>query len=93
MRGKGWGKKHATVDYVFTHSYYCLYSYNRLVMAEMFKRGFKIDPLWYYPSYRGKIIQFSKPFSDNCISYDYPEHNQAYLIDCLNNLKDKGVIL
>ena len=22
LRGKGWGKKHATVDYVFTHSYY-----------------------------------------------------------------------
>ena len=26
LRGNGWGKKHATVDYVFTHSPYRLYA-------------------------------------------------------------------
>jgi len=25
MRGKGWGKKHSTVDYVFSHDYQCLF--------------------------------------------------------------------
>ncbi len=35
LRGKGWGKKHATVDYVFTHSYYKLFQFHLLVLAEM----------------------------------------------------------
>ena len=35
LRGAGWGKKHATVDYVFAHSPYKLYQYHLLVMAEM----------------------------------------------------------
>ena len=34
LRGNGWGKKHATVDYVFTHSPYRLYAYHRLIMEE-----------------------------------------------------------
>ena len=32
LRGNGWGRKHATVDYVFTHSPYRLYAYHRLIM-------------------------------------------------------------
>lgn len=39
LRGNGWGKKHATVDYVFTHSPYLLYCYHELIMEEMSKRG------------------------------------------------------
>ena len=34
LRGNGWGRKHATVDYVFTHSPYRLYAYHRLIMKE-----------------------------------------------------------
>ena len=30
LRGNGWGRKHATVDYVFTHSPYRLYAYHDL---------------------------------------------------------------
>ena len=41
LRGNGWGRKHATVDYVFTHSPYRLYAYHDLIMEEMVKRGFK----------------------------------------------------
>ena len=35
LRGKGWGKKHATVDYVFTHSPTRLVAYHYLIMNEM----------------------------------------------------------
>lgn len=46
LRGLGWKKKHATVDYVFTHSPYKLYQYHMLVIEEMQRRGYKNDPLW-----------------------------------------------
>ena len=34
LRGNGWGKKHATVDYVFSYSPYVLYQYHTLIMDE-----------------------------------------------------------
>ena len=42
LRGNGWGKKHATVDYVFAHSPYLLYRYHELIMEEMSKRGYRV---------------------------------------------------
>ena len=38
LRGNGWGRKHATVNYVFTHSPYHLYAYHVLIMEEMTRR-------------------------------------------------------
>ncbi len=35
LRGNGWGRKHATVDYVFQHSPYKLYQYHQLILTEM----------------------------------------------------------
>ena len=32
LRGAGWGRPHATVNYVFTHSPYKLYLYHALIM-------------------------------------------------------------
>ena len=46
LRGNGWGRKHATVDYVFTHSPYRLYAYHCLIMEEMARRGYKVSPEW-----------------------------------------------
>ena len=54
LRGAGWGKKHATVDYVFAHSPYKLYQYHLLVMAEMQRRGYRPAAAWLEPTYRGK---------------------------------------
>ena len=54
LRGNGWGRKHATVDYVFTHSPYRLYAYHRLIMEEMANRGYKVSPEWLDKNYRGK---------------------------------------
>ncbi len=54
LRGNGWGKKHATVNYVFDYSPYRLYAYHRLIMEEMTARGYKVSPEWWEPTYRGK---------------------------------------
>ena len=56
LRGAGWGRPHATVNYVFTHSPYKLYLYHALIMEEMEKRGYKPDVLWKDPLYRGKAV-------------------------------------
>ena len=47
LRGNGWGKKHATVNYVFDYSPYRLYAYHRLIMKEMTARGYKVSPEWW----------------------------------------------
>ena len=35
LRGKGWQRKHATVNYVFDYSPYRLFRYHELIMQEM----------------------------------------------------------
>lgn len=104
LRGKGWGKKHATVDYIFEYSPAKLYEYHRLVMDEMKNRGYKPDLIWYTPNYRGKNLPpLQKSFTTNPFSKAkdiqpvanpiYPEHNDKYLNECLENLKYKGIEL
>ena len=99
LRGNGWGRPHSTVNYVFDHPYEWLFAYHDKVMQEMFRRGYKYDPAWQDPSYRGR----SKPWkqadtkivgeamqSHSCI---YPEHDKDYMDECLENLKSKGIII
>ncbi|MFC2949798.1 TIGR02328 family protein [Virgibacillus sediminis] len=100
LRGKGWGKPHATVNYIFNHSPYRLFLYHREIMMEMDKRGYRHDPLWDDPYYRGK----NSPNHTEASLYQketklkisfpiYPEHNKSYLAECLANLHSKGVEL
>lgn len=97
LRGKGWGKKHATVDYVFTHPIEMLIGYHFLVMNEMKNRGkWNPDQIWYNPQYRGKLLGLD-PAIDKWSSLlymldpvIYPEHNEEYLIECKLNLFNKG---
>lgn len=93
----GWGKKHSTVDYVFTHSVKRLVDYHFLVLREMERRGYKPSQLWYCPEYRGRN---SMPWPCTLQSYDlneealiYPEHDDLYREECLANLRRKGVAL
>ncbi|MCX7510790.1 TIGR02328 family protein [Levilactobacillus brevis] len=44
LRGNGWGRKHATVDYVFDHSPYKLYQFHLLVLHTMQERGYTATP-------------------------------------------------
>ncbi len=94
LRGNGWGKKHATVDYVFHYSPYKLYQYHQLVMKEMEKRGYFPSPEWFIPEYRGKVCDsYQKLVPIEQTSPLYPEHDEIYLMECLTNLKQKGVEL
>ncbi len=96
LRGRGWGRKHATVDYVFRHEPVRLYRFHWLVMQEMERRGYRVDPVWYDPAYRGKT---SPPFQAGELGLGftpdpiYPEHDAAYLFECQTNLLKKGVRL
>lgn len=46
LRGAGWGRHHATVNYVFTHSPTKLFQYYKMIMQEMEKRGYKVSAEW-----------------------------------------------
>ena len=94
LRGLGWGRKHATVDYVFHYFPSYLITYHFEVMMEMESRGYRVDPKWKNVHYRGKRCA---PFADNEIKwkpsdiyYHYPEHDDAYLNFCIHLLKSHG---
>ncbi|TLG75443.1 TIGR02328 family protein [Culicoidibacter larvae] len=94
LRGNGWGKPHATVNYVFEHPAYMLYQYHVVVMDEMTKRGFKHDPLWDLPLYRGKSANPYEFLDTVDLKHPiYAEHDQFYLDECVDNLRQKGIII
>lgn len=103
LRGNGWGKPHSTVSYVFDHPRVWLAAYHRKVLLEMIRRGYKPDLSWMSPFYRGRNCQedwvipkedynkaLAKMKSDVLV---YPEHNDEYLKECLENLAGKGIVL
>ena len=103
LRGNGWGRKHAVVDYVFTHKPDCLVAYHYLIMDEMKKRGYKPDERWYNCDFRGNTLGTERGRCDpnvvsglamaahRCDMMIYPEHNNDYLQECIDNLKQKGI--
>ncbi|MCQ2300576.1 MAG: TIGR02328 family protein [Bacteroidales bacterium] len=101
LRGLGWGRKHSVVDYVFRNPYCKLYFYHRAVMAEMERRGYSPDKTWTFPNYRGKKIGFDPSVDSSSALWSalsdfgcrYEEHDDAYLEECIDNLKSKGVVV
>lgn len=101
LRGKGWGKPHATVNYVFKHPRIMLVIYHQKVMQEMDKRGCAPDSAWWNLDYRGKFcesdsVQYVQRMLRECDVYampTYQEHDDTYLKECLDNLRSKGIIL
>ena len=103
LRGKGWGRNHSVVNYVFEHDPARLVAYHRLVMDEMKARGYNPNEIWYKPNYRGTTLDFvenwageADVFGLHCSAkeYDYiiySEHNDEYLQECIENLKGKGI--
>lgn len=106
LRGKGWGRKHSTVDYVFKHPYYWLWLYHREVIAEMRRRGYKVNLKWTWWRYRGDRIGYDyseltwmmggmpsgmRPDMKEGCRPIYPEHDKKYLEECIANLDAKGV--
>lgn len=102
LRGAGWGRPHATVNYVFTHHPTYLVVYHTLIMQEMERRGYNPDPTWKNINYRGKTLgealNWADPKAFPGLLYTaqlenhmiYPEHNDTYLQECIQLLKDKN---
>ena len=98
LRGKGWGKKHSVVDYVFKYDRSHLYQYHLLVMREMVERKYSPSLEWFSRVYRGEHLPAdSLTEAGIYVHHDdemiYAEHNDSYLKECLLNLKSKGAKL
>jgi len=94
LRGNGWKRKHKTVDYVFSYSPYLLFRYHLLVMEEMEKRGYNVSEEWKDKNYRGKIAEKYMNLEEEVIEDPiYKEHNNKYLDECIENLRNKGIQL
>ena len=100
LRGNGWGRKHSTVNYVFKHAPERLFLYHDAIMKEMEQRGYNVDPLWKDTYYRGKkcdsfthaaFISGNTDLTNS--STIYPEHDGAYLKECIANLAEKGITI
>lgn len=79
-----------------------LAAYHRKVILEMIKRGYKPDLKWLSLFYRGSNCPGD--WSVHSEGYNlvvkklgkalvYPEHNDEYLKECLDNLARKGIHL
>lgn len=96
LRGLGWGKKHSTVDYVFTHDPALLIAYHKQVMSVMRCRGYKPDPIWEDVNYRGKAIGYDNWTTAKDVEVAaqacpiFPEHDADYYTFCVNLLKQKA---
>lgn len=108
LRGRGWNRKHKTVDYIFNYSLGYLYSYHLMVMHEMTRRNFNVNCSWYNRLYRGEVLGmatiskvgihvYSVPTIEAVphgrLKMVYPEHDDNYLRECLLLLKKKGTEL
>ena len=104
LRGKGWARPHATVNYAFKYSPNHLVAFHALVMDEMQRRGYHPDKIWYDFQWRGKFLNFYESWTDSSEVYRlwenaqegskiYQEHNDAYYQECIDNLKSKGIII
>jgi uncharacterized protein (TIGR02328 family) len=97
LRGNGWGRKHKTVDYVFNHPFEWLVAYHYKVMKEMRGRDYNTDINWIDVGYRGKSCEYQQIFNDitffNALDINiiYPEHDDNYLQECIENLRKKGI--
>ena len=78
LRGKGWQRKHATVNYVFDYSPYRLFKYHELIMQEMTKRGYRVSPEWLDKEYRASRCQPMISLKRRSYQHHYPEHDTTY---------------
>lgn len=96
LRGLGFNKKHKTINYVFYHPYSDLFHFHLIVIKEMKKRGYFVNPLWEDIHYRGKKLGMD--YSIFTLEYPslnliYTEHDLFYLISCLKNLEKKNIFI
>lgn len=99
LLGNGWNKKHSVVNYVFEHQEQNLVAFTVLVINEMKKRGYHPNENLILSSLhkRHNIYESSMILRNGIILSNtqkeniYNEHNDEYMKECLDNLKQKGV--
>lgn len=86
---------------MFKHYHFQLVAYHYLVMEEMKRRGYNPDKVWYNPNWRGSALGEEKDLTSqesvDIVYRDavngkmiYPEHDDAYLHECIALLKEKN---
>ena len=104
LRGKGWGRKHKTVDYVFRHPYKNLVMYHWVVIDQLRALGCNTAWEWDCANYRGKNCpaweETSKEVEAVMSIFEcgrpfpiYEEHDEEYLKECIDLLAGRGVHL
>ena len=78
-----------------------LVAYHVKIMHEMLRRGYTPDNEWWSRSYRGAVLGHEPVTAEDETTFKlayarypvYAEHNDAYLKECVDNLKGKGIDL
>lgn len=82
------------MNYVFTYSPDKLCLYRALVMEGMEERDYKPGPLWGDPLHHGKMVAPYPAYDTEAVDLSiHPEHDGAYLDECLENLENKNIVL
>lgn len=83
---------HSTVNYVNDHSLSMLRAYALAVIAERDKRGLKTSPdiRLEYTNDTMAVDLYNRFMKVHIL---YPEHDNNYMITCIENLKGKGVAI
>ena len=76
--------KHRLVSYVMNYQKSAFYYYTQSVAAEMTKRG-----IIYQRIFLDELYDFC--FDKGNAKFNYPEHNDIYLRECLYNLEEKAM--
>ena len=101
LLGKGWGRKHKTVDYVFLYPEGYLIAYSCIVYKEMQSRGYKPDLDKIQMALRKRLTykeiddqwnlmyQVAEDFKTT--KQIYKEHDNQYYTECIRYLESKGI--
>jgi uncharacterized protein (TIGR02328 family) len=64
------------------------------IMSEMHIRGYFPNQIWSRPEWRGTTLGFDPSTTGKgIILNEYPEHDNTYLSECIENLLAKGIDL
>lgn len=101
LRGKGWEKKHSTVQYALDDDIEKLIAYHKIIMTVLINKfNVAVDESWFESIYRGKKLPIDNNIDSNevfilahnSIATKEPihdHHDYEYLIECLDNLWGK----
>jgi len=91
LLGKGWGKPHSVINYIYRYNLAKLKMYHYFVMEEMMERSYNVSGEWLDFNYRGKLLGYDNNLKYNNEDYIYQEHDETYYVECIYNLQNKGI--